>query len=260
MKYIKIYGMPRTGTNYLRFLLEENFDVMAFHHILGGKHGAPCDPREWIQAEIKTPNRLMAWEGQYESGQDGPNFSPRFNKVAHYLEFLEELQEQLGDIYYVILVKNPYAWLSSWWRYILARGYRKLWRIPKNNRKWLENFNQKYRTWWRFYRDYTDRSVVMRYEDAVFRYRDTLKKVEDALLLDARWSCFMPFTQNVALHNQGISGKLTTLVVEERPFPRREYYRSREYLKELGPDWVDFVTEYVDWDLMRKYGYEPEPR
>ena len=40
MKYFKIYGLERTGTNYTSSLIEENFDyVKVFMNIGGWKHG-----------------------------------------------------------------------------------------------------------------------------------------------------------------------------------------------------------------------------
>jgi hypothetical protein len=39
MTYFKQYGLQRTGTNYLRFLIEDNFlDTHVFMSILGWKH------------------------------------------------------------------------------------------------------------------------------------------------------------------------------------------------------------------------------
>jgi len=45
MRYFKQYGCKRTGTNYLKALLERNFsDVMVLMHTLGGKHNRLKDP------------------------------------------------------------------------------------------------------------------------------------------------------------------------------------------------------------------------
>jgi len=51
MIYIKIWGLKRSGTNYLRWLLEENFrDTKVLMDIFGWKHGPPVvtqDQRFW---------------------------------------------------------------------------------------------------------------------------------------------------------------------------------------------------------------------
>jgi len=39
VKYLKLYGLQRSGTNYIKFLLEQNFDVFVLQNWLGWKHG-----------------------------------------------------------------------------------------------------------------------------------------------------------------------------------------------------------------------------
>ncbi len=39
MKYLKLYGLQRSGTNYLKYLLEQNFHVFVLQNWLGWKHG-----------------------------------------------------------------------------------------------------------------------------------------------------------------------------------------------------------------------------
>ena len=39
MKYLKIYGLQRSGTNFLKYLIEQNFDCFVLQNWLGWKHG-----------------------------------------------------------------------------------------------------------------------------------------------------------------------------------------------------------------------------
>lgn len=49
--YIKIYGLQRSGTNYLKALLEHNFDVRVLQNIGGWKHGKVGTPTDWSQVD-----------------------------------------------------------------------------------------------------------------------------------------------------------------------------------------------------------------
>jgi len=79
MKYIKIFGIQRTGTNYIQQLAQKNFiNVNAYDNHMGWKHGPPLAP-ETIQKK---------W--------------PKID--------IEALR---GNVHPIIMIKNPYSWQQS---------------------------------------------------------------------------------------------------------------------------------------------------
>lgn len=87
MKYVKVYGVPRSGTNFLRAVLELNFDCRVVANIGGSKH-------EFIK-----------------------DYSTNFEQVKTDLDDsdIESIENGLrkGEIPKVLVVKNPYAWVVS---------------------------------------------------------------------------------------------------------------------------------------------------
>lgn len=91
MKYLKIYGLQRSGTNYLKALVEENFDVRVLQNIGGWKHG---------QIDPKFISR--GYKGDFDK-----------ETVKH----LESLLKS-GDIPIIHIYKNPFAWIYSYRKYL----------------------------------------------------------------------------------------------------------------------------------------------
>ena len=60
--FLKQYGAQRTGTNYLRILLQKNYsDVCVLMHVLGDKHSPPA-PFEDLWADVETePDPALAF-------------------------------------------------------------------------------------------------------------------------------------------------------------------------------------------------------
>lgn len=90
MKYIKQYGLKRSGTNYMRALFELNLDVRILANIGGSKHHKVTN---------KTNMKNVKTDMTYED----------------IVEIDEKLAKNL--IPKVVIIKNPYHWLVSYARY-----------------------------------------------------------------------------------------------------------------------------------------------
>ena len=96
----KVWGMQRTGTNYLSELVEENFQV---HSIL--KHGWKHAPVINLKETAHVPERIP--------------FKKRF-KNLDIKQLSKDVQNSILDenIGALIIIKNPYTWalnIERWW-------------------------------------------------------------------------------------------------------------------------------------------------
>lgn len=179
MKNIKLYGLQRSGTNYIARLIEKNFrNVRVWHNGPDEKfwkHGPP----------------------QEAPGMDG----------------------------YLLLVKNPFAWVVS---------YRKYMQDGKNVQQLCELYNTRLSEFLDFRAAHPDIAAIAAYEsaledldyflDAVFQFYKIEERAVDRYL-DELWTMWRG--------GDDIRGKeaLTNIIF------KKSYYRDKEYLKELtDPD------------------------
>ena len=106
---IKQAGLQRSGTNYLKALLMENFDCIVFGYLGGNKHGLRNDFKEYDEkTNDLTEKQFKYYTNQMKAG--------KFKTIAIY--------------------KNPFAWLSSFW---IAYGKGEL--TKEHIIKWIEIYN-----------------------------------------------------------------------------------------------------------------------
>lgn len=96
MRYLKIWGLKRSGTNFMRYVLEGNFrDVRALADVCGWKHGTISEVPE------------SRWRHWY------PEQSRPVKPIEDDL-LAEILDAYLGGLVdHVMVVRNPYDWLVS---------------------------------------------------------------------------------------------------------------------------------------------------
>ena len=100
--YLKIFGERNTGTNYLQQLIKENLDV----HLLPGS--SPV----WIN---KLQSHLFGknWLNDFY-------FSLTFKSNLGWKHRLLKLDDftidNVKDVFFITLTKNPYSWLLSLYR------------------------------------------------------------------------------------------------------------------------------------------------
>jgi len=90
MKFIKIYGLQRSGTNYMKALIEENFDARVLQNIGGWKHGM-----------IDKNFHSTGFKSDFNSNQ------------------VQSLEQDLrdGKIPLIHVYKNPFAWIYDYREY-----------------------------------------------------------------------------------------------------------------------------------------------
>lgn len=96
-RYIKLFGLPRSGTNYVKLLFERNFvDCAALGMVLGNKHDNfhVDDARNWKYPEVTPENQRL-------TGSVVKEIKVEFDQ---------------GKIPCVICIKNPYSWAVSFFK------------------------------------------------------------------------------------------------------------------------------------------------
>lgn len=104
MNFIKVYGLPRCGTNYLEKLIEINFkDVFILSNILGWKHAIPQDH---IDIDWKGHN----WEASSNIIRDLLKVYKKFENNETQIRNAVNNNE----IKYIFILKNPIEYLNSY--------------------------------------------------------------------------------------------------------------------------------------------------
>ena len=120
--YIKQYGAKRSATNYVRNLLERNFkNIIVLTNILGWKHGP-------------HPEKVDG---------SGKNWVPDKKTKSYVKKLIALVSDDLkkayasGEIKYLIVSKDPYAWyvsnIRAWHKFKLKNrkfSYVTGWRSP----------------------------------------------------------------------------------------------------------------------------------
>lgn len=105
MTYFKQYGLQRTGTNYLRFLIEDNFlDTHVFMSILGWKHSLFNNSQDrWAKNAEEWIEKFKCSDSYVEdlSCKIYPNFK------------INELKDIANSLNYLISIKPLIPWIYS---------------------------------------------------------------------------------------------------------------------------------------------------
>jgi len=257
--FLKQYGAQRTGTNYLRILLQKNRPgACMLMHILGDKHSPPAPfDALWAAAQL-TPDPPLAFVSsatfQHPSRTTSPANPRQREEVRRIAEPLTAayLDQSLG---FVITIKNPYAWAVSIARYEgrIGRNATLDPRLAGFVRDRCASFNQRYRSWFQLAAHTSWRTLVVRHEDLIRDPGQVLAGLDVKFGLRAE----SPFIDEPRVapttcwDNQDDPAN-------EVPFDR-SYYLEERYLARLSPEAMEAVTVTIDWELLRGLEYEPPP-
>ena len=216
--YIKIFGMPRTGTTFLRALCFANFkNVRVFTNTFGWKHGQPLSTEEFE----KWPERYQKGSKEYE----------------RYRGIVSETKDG-NKIKFIIVIKNPYSWYYSIRRY--RRAHFDMAKLP-----------EEYQIYSNRYRDYKDlyesvdndtygAGCIVMYEDLIENPVSTLKDISREF--------------DIELKSKSVT--IPVKVEQSRLFneKQRKFYLSGGNFK-LTQYLVDIINGNVDWVILNFFGY-----
>lgn len=155
MEVIKIWGLKRSGTNFLRWCLAENLeDVTVLMDVLGWKHGIP------------TVRPFPKWQSWYP--QWCPPTSPVSEEVL--LDLLDRATKR--EIRHVIITKSVETWVAS-----IARYEKSI--ISLLPDYWLESRVRQWDFMMHAYRNFhrTESCVHVRYEELIQSFESQMKKI-----------------------------------------------------------------------------------
>jgi len=184
---VKIYGLPRTGTNFLGVMIERNFGAqIAGSRKSGWKHGTYVDT----------------------------------------------------GIPCVGLVKNPYSWLVSLWKWRTLAN-------PITFKAWLKKSSDPCH-WGLMLNHWLDAGVqFVRFEDLIVNPDKSMEVVEAAIGLQRKG--------NALRVPKGYVNKSRR---EEKEKFNAEYYLNGEYMKRYNDEALRCFGERIDVDMMARFGYK----
>lgn len=228
MKFVKIYSLQRSGSNYTEWLIQNNFkDIKVFSNIMGWKHGRPIEPSEVDWSGLN-------WE---ETIQISKQFFPRHSaELEPYREQLEEAIKK-EEVRHVVCMKNPYSWYFSWTK------------NPKHRhsefKKWISMWNNRNEEYFDFFIRH-ENSTIVKYEDYFDGYGRVLERVGKELDLEPKdeWRD----KKTVIGPRLSMSGQRFDM----------NFYKEKRYLVSLGEGMVEKIGNEIDPDFLKALGYSNE--
>ena len=237
--FVKQQGAMRTGTNLVKFALEENFtNVRVLVNIGRWKHAPANWPFNWLG---------INWEG------DGIDADVARRIRAEELAAVRDAVDS-GALRYAISVRNVYAWLVSYLRF--EHWYddpplRELSDLPG------DEIVQAIRQWNVLYQSYLDllstdpSSMVFRLEDLMASFDQTLDRTGSSWGLSRRHQRYVRPDRYL---RAGVDGQSRSELFESLPFEPGRYV-ANGHLDQLDAGLLALINDIVDERLVRAYGY-----
>jgi hypothetical protein len=232
---VKQQGAMRTGTNLVKFALEENFtNVRVLVNIGRWKHAPADTPFTWNGDNWETPGHRL-------------NVATRITPAQ--LRTVRAAVDA-GTMKYAISVRNVYSWLVSYLRFEHWYDDPPLAGLADLDD---EEIVAAVRQWNQLYRSYRQlllnerAAMLFRLEDLHAAFGVTLDRTR---LL---WGLHRRHTSYVAPERYlraGIDGQCRSQLLESAPFAKQSHHA------ELPGSVLDLVRATVDTDVVRAYGYQ----
>ncbi len=258
MRIFHQYGARRTGTNYVRRLLEDNFSNLLVMDRLIWKHAFKATPEHYLKQVFPLYPDTDVVRIKYflwECDAQGEVFEALANAVI------------FQEVIPLVSIKDPYGWIDSMWRWALNsdeqdqpymffqtdkyedRNLKTAYRLRDNEEatvKHIHSFNERYKNW------LDNAPLVIRYEDLLIEEQrntilETLKKEYGLLGVEE----FVDHTDGA----DPLPGNMTKDPSMKTDYA--DYYLNRKYLSRIPDNIQEIITNEVDWDLIGPYGYAP---
>lgn len=216
---VLLYGLQRSGTNYLEAVLRRDYPVEFLN-----------DPEQRASPRHKHfrlyDDKHLIPDPQYHNDL----------KVTG----LTSLERALGSVpdFYIVLSKDPYSWLISYKNWARRVSW------PSVDHHYIQEYNLFYGKWLELARD-TSRIVFVRYIDLLRDRAAELKRMEYCLGIKRKFprNLIPNWLRNI---NRGreFTGK------------RRSYYLKERYLDEYDLQELKQVNLLLDRRVVTGLGYE----
>lgn len=231
MIYVKQYGMKRSGTNYTRWLVQNNFvDVQPLSEILGWKHGPHPNDVDWTGSSWTDPSHTQ-------------EENERQALVAMVTDDLREAVAS-NNIRYTITTKNPYAWWCSYVRFterpepmVSVKDGIKLWNILHENWSCLVQKNPL--------------AIIVRYEDLLLNLDKTMLQIAYKLQLEPKSGDFKDLEVRMARRSD-LNWHMGPTTTQFDP----SHYTDRKYLEIFDDKLLKTFGQLLAPSVMKRLGYE----
>ncbi len=214
----KLFGLQRSGTNLARWLLLHNFEAVSLEVGNEWKHGA-----------IASEHQNWICDGEH--------------------------------VRLIICIKNPYAWLVSCYNYFASNRYAD--RTIDNNFDETWDFNQFVMS-----PSYHFTNPIVRWNSMVRHWIEfpTHRQFSEVVLHESMLNAKSQLEVLTRIENnqhllrkregiRDISERVDIGMQLREPF-QFEYYLSRCYLDHYSERLLNFVNQFVDADLFKRFGYQ----
>lgn len=221
-----IYGMQRTGSNYMQQILLNNFkNIRFFNNDLARclpthKHFRLYDEKSII------PSVMYYNSFTYKSFKD-------------FKEHVEEIAEREINSF-VVSVKDPYSWYVSYKKHAKKNKYVFVKRAV--NSHYIIDYNLFYRKWFEFSREAPDKVLLIKYEDLIDDLEASLQQIGANLQLE-RSSDLAVNPGKVPMSKTFTSG-------------RASFYKDNEYLKLITDHELSIIAHLLDKELLFALNYQ----
>lgn len=221
-----IYGMQRSGSNYIEQVLLQNFQNIHFHN-------------DTYARSLPTHKHFRL----YDLKSAIPDF--RFFNSFTYKDF-HEFREHVVKItgreinLFIVNIKNPYSWYLSYLKH--ARGNKFAFSRSALNSHFIIDYNLFYKKWLDFSREAPDKVVMLKYEDFLENFDSSIQSFQDRLGLSRTSDLFI---------NPGkvpMSQKFTS--------DRASYYKNNKYLDLISDEDKAVMQHLLDEELLSEFNYQ----
>ena len=238
--FVKQQGAMRTGTNLVKFALEENFtNVRVLVNIGRWKHATAETPFNW---------RGINWEG------DGVNVDVPSRISRDELSAVRAAFDA-GAINFAISIRDVYSWLVSYVRFTRPEEAAPL---PPLTDLPGEYIVEALMQWNALYRSYlpllgsTHRAMLFRLEDLLTNFDAALDRARVLWGLKPRHARYVRPGRYL---RAGVDGETRSELLESSPFDPRSYL-SDNRLAQFDDRLIALIRQAIDRDALRAYGYE----
>lgn len=237
---VKQQGAMRTGTNLVKFALEENFtNVRVFVNIGRWKHAPADTPFTWHGENWEFPGRILDVYTRITPAELGT----------------VRAAVDADTMRYAISARNVYSWLVSYLRFAHWDDDPPLGELSDLDDDEIIAAVQQ---WNVFYRSYLQllsnerSSILFRLEDLHTAFDVTLERSRLQWSLQRRHRRFIRPERYL---RAGIDGQGRSQLLESSLFDRK-FHHPDARLGELTGSVLDLIRSIVDEDVVRAYGYE----
>ncbi len=217
MKNILVYGLQRSGTNFLEKLLLKNYKIRILNNNNDEKHP--------LQKHFRLFNdKMFIGSSEYENEMIFKNFLEYENAL--------NLPKKVDGI--LIISKDPFSWLISYKNWAKKHG----WPSPKYH--YIEEYNRFYGKWAEFSKE-DNRILFIKYIDLLSQTDKEIGKIEKTFYLELKKQRQF-FGKLINFSRVGRSKKFNQ--------DKRNYYLNKEYLKQYDKRELELLNTKTDPKLM----------